>query len=82
VNVSGITGLRRLRARRLRARGRMLRQMTPVTGWLGHKDIPRPALVRQESLRAQVDGLDCLLAIWIAEAMLDGRRGDGREEAS
>ncbi|MDQ7844180.1 MAG: hypothetical protein QN141_09315 [Armatimonadota bacterium] len=60
----------------------MLRPMTGLSGWLGHKDIPRPALVRQEYPRPLVDGLDCLLALWIAEAMLDGGTGDGREEAS
>jgi len=53
-----------------------------MTGWLGHKDIPRPALVRQEYPRAHIDGLDCLLAIWIAEAMLDPSSPDGKEEAS
>lgn len=74
--------MRRLRALPRRRPRRMLRYMTPVIGWLGHKDIPQPPLVRQEYPRPHMDGLDCLLAIWIAEAMLDGGAGDGREEAS
>ena len=46
--------------------------MAVVTGWLGHKDIPQPARVRREYTRPHIDWLDCLLAIWIAEAMLEG----------
>ncbi len=44
----------------------------PPSGWLGHRGIPRPAVVRREHRSAPADGLDCLLAIWIAQAMLDG----------
>ncbi len=41
------------------------------TGWMGHRDIPRPAVVRREQPRKHADWLDCLLTIWIAEAMLE-----------
>jgi hypothetical protein len=36
-----------------------------------HPRIPRPRRLRRERLPAALDGLDCLLAIWIAQAMLD-----------
>ncbi len=46
------------------------------TGWLGHREIPRPAVVQREPLLSKADWLDCVLAIWIAEAMLwDGVKG-------
>ena len=45
--------------------------MAVSTGWLGHQDIPQPARVRREYPRRNADWLDCLLAIWIAEAMLE-----------
>lgn len=45
--------------------------MAVSTGWLGHQEIPQPARVRREYPRRNADWLDCLLAIWIAEAMLD-----------
>ena len=38
---------------------------------MGHTEIPRPAVVRRERQRTYTDRLDCLLAIWIAEAMLE-----------
>ena len=41
------------------------------SGWLGHRSIPRPAVVRREHRSRRTDGLDCLLAIWIAQAMLE-----------
>jgi len=44
------------------------------TGWMGHRDIPRPPLVRREHRRAATDWLDCVLTIWIAEAMLESFR--------
>lgn len=54
----------------------MLRHMTTRTGWLGHKEIPQPALVRRERLGPRVDWLDCMLALWIAEAMLEAEGED------
>lgn len=56
--------------------------MAVSTGWLGHQDIPRPACVRREYPRGHTDWLDCLLAIWIAEAMLDVPPLDREEEAA
>lgn len=60
---------------------------TGPTGWLGHRNIPRPAVVCRERRSTPTDGLDCLLAIWIAQAMLEGcPAGPGgrafRQEAS
>ncbi len=43
------------------------------TGWLGHREIPRPTIVQREHSSRDADQLDCLLAIWIAEAMLEDR---------
>ena len=77
MGVRGITAMRRRPAQQRRARSRTVTIMTVGTGWLGHKDIPRPARVLREYARQSVDWLDCLLALWIAEAML----GDPEEEA-
>jgi len=55
--------------------------MALATGWLGHRGIPQPALVRREYPGPRVDWFDCVLAIWIAEAMLDGRPAGGQQEA-
>ncbi|HEX4840716.1 MAG TPA: hypothetical protein VFV60_00980 [bacterium] len=44
------------------------------TGWMGHRDIPRPPLVRREHRHKATDWLDCVLTIWIAEAMLESFR--------
>ncbi|MBI2973759.1 MAG: hypothetical protein HYY39_08260 [Armatimonadetes bacterium] len=44
---------------------------TTKQGWIGHREIPRPAVVRREHRHTKTDWLDCLLAIWIAEAMLE-----------
>jgi hypothetical protein len=54
------------------------------TGWMGHRDIPRPALVRREQRRAATDWLDCVLTLWIAEAMLEslGRHRPSEQEPS
>ncbi len=54
------------------------------TGWMGHRDIPRPALVRREHRQTPADWLDCVLTIWIAEAMLDsfGRHLSSEQEPS
>jgi hypothetical protein len=41
---------------------------------MGHAGIPRPAVVRRERPRRHADWLDCLLAIWIAEATLESLR--------
>jgi hypothetical protein len=56
----------------------------PRTGWMGHRDIPRPALVRREHRRTATDWLDCVLTIWIAEAMLEsfGRHRPSEQEPS
>jgi hypothetical protein len=61
-------------------RNRKVRQ----TGWMGHRDIPRPALVRREHRRTETDWLDCVLTIWIAEAMLQsfGRHLPSEQEPS
>lgn len=54
--------------------------MAISTGWLGHQNIAQPARVRREHPRGPIDWLDCLLAIWIAEAMLDAPSLDLEEE--
>lgn len=46
-----------------------------LSGWMGHTEIPRPAVVRRERQRKYTDWLDCLLAIWIAEATLESPAG-------
>jgi hypothetical protein len=56
--------------------------MAVDTGWLGHTDIPQPARVRREYPQPHIDWLDCLLAIWIAEAMLEAGPEECQEEAS
>ena len=56
---------------------------TLPAGWMGHRDIPRPAVVRRESLRSQADWFDCLLTIWIAQAALDSLpRAPSQQEAA
>lgn len=70
MSVRGITGMQRPRELP-RAGPRSYRQsMATMTGWLGHQEIPQPARVRREHPGPHVDWLDCLLALWIAEAML------------
>lgn len=76
MSVRGITGVQQPRPQRAEPGGRMLRHMTTRTGWLGHKEIPQPALVRRERLGPRVDWLDCMLALWIAEAMLEAEGED------
>jgi len=51
---------------------------------MGHREIPRPALVRREHRRTTTDWLDCVLTIWIAEAMLEsfGRHRPSEQEPS
>lgn len=71
MRVRGITGLQRPRPLRPRDAWAYVEAMTTVTGWLGHQEIPQPARVRREHPGPHVDWLDCLLALWIAEAMLD-----------
>jgi hypothetical protein len=53
---------------------------TLPAGWMGHRDIPRPAVVRREPRRAQADWLDCLLTIWIAQATLDSEPGERSQQ--
>ncbi len=50
-------------------------RVTQKTGWLGHREISRPAMAPRECHPGNVDWLDCLLAVWIAEAMLDEDSG-------